>query len=449
MKKNIKGKLKFIIPIVILFTAFLIAQNVVNYKTQGGAKWVIGGDLELKTGGTFTLSGGTLVGDFMVTDGTGSFGAWGYDGEHVAITALTTNTNPGLGEYFMVNTLIPANNVMAGEYARLLVMTTNQTNDVTMVGTESQFRLRGVNIGKGVHAGLWAYAEQSGTSVLSDAGTFDAITATVESASTFTVGATEHITGITLDSSINAGASGTIDVGTNFSAIYIKSNGLDWYYGMKITGVDEDILGQNEETWTNSEDGFWKTGGGIKATGAITGQIARATLDEDALQIYGIPIYSLRAADLAGLTLAETAGDHYLVLGTNAITLSSEETTSTTKTDVSYAQFILPPEYVAAGDVKIRIKHWVGGAGTSGASTVDFSVYEQDGNGAVGGDLIDTEATATTEDTWTTTDFVVTATNLVAGDILIIKFTSVVIENAAGSLFGKYDGLAVLLDIKG
>ncbi len=152
---------------------------------------------------------------------TGAFGSWGYTGEHVALTATSDNTNAGLGEYFEIASEIAAGKVMAGEYSRLLCSVA-QPNQVTMVGTESQFRLRNVSIGNGVHAGLWAYAEQSGTSVLSGNGTFDAISATVESEVGFTVGATEQVTGITVDSSINSGAS--IDGSANFSGIYIKSN---------------------------------------------------------------------------------------------------------------------------------------------------------------------------------------------------------------------------------
>lgn len=256
--KRINGKLKFIIPIIVLFTAFLIAQNVVNYKTQGGARWVIGGSLDVASGGDLDIESG---------------GAIKIAGTAIAATAAELN---------------------------------------------------------------------------------------------------------------------------------ILDDGL-----------------------------------------------VRADFTEEALKIYGIPTYEIRAADLADMGISETAGDHYLVLAANVITLGSEVANNETETSISYFMFILPPEYVSAGDCKVRIKHWVGGAGTSNDSTVDFSVYEQTGNGAVGGDIVTTEATVTVEDAWTTTDFVVTATNLIAGDILIIKFTSAVIESATDNIQGKYDGFAVLLDIKG
>ena len=214
---------------------------------------------------TFSDSGITNVGDialdsitaddgasFLINDAA-AFGAWA---SHIALTDASSNTNAGLGQYFEISSEITAGKVMAAEYSRLKC-TTTQANQCTLVGTESQFRLYGddatVSLVSGVHAGLWAYAEQSGVSVLGGGGTFDAISATVESAAGFTVGATEHVTGITLDSSINGSAS--IDGSANFSGIYIKSNGKDWFTGLKITGVTTDIELQNGATISEAVNG--------------------------------------------------------------------------------------------------------------------------------------------------------------------------------------------------
>jgi len=147
-----------------------------------------------------------------------------------------------------------------------------------MVGSESQFRLRDVDIGNGVHAGIWAYAEQSGTSTLSGSGTFNAISATVESEDGFTVGATENISCIVADGSISTGASGTIDASAKYAGLYIKSNGLDFYYGVDINGVDDDIKLQNGEVITNSTDGYVAISGIVQTEGiSLTDNVTQYT----------------------------------------------------------------------------------------------------------------------------------------------------------------------------
>lgn len=237
----------------------------------------------------------------LALDSTTSIGRWGYTGEHIVVPETSSNTNAGLGGYFMVGYSATAGKVFAGTYSRMLAMTTNQTNQSTMVGTESQFRLRDVDIADGVHAGIWAYAEQSGTSTLSGGGTFDAISATVESEAGFTVGATEQVTGITIDASINAGAS--INASANYSAVYIKSNGKDWFNGIKITGCDNDIRGQNGETFHNATNGYWATDGGLVS---MSYNYAADTSSTDAYKVV-IPDITAYAAGLQITFLATTA----------------------------------------------------------------------------------------------------------------------------------------------
>jgi len=219
---------------------------------QGGAALRNTGDDTLHiTETAINLIGNVEISGITTLDSVVSIGGWGYTGEHIDIPEASSNTNAGLGLYSMVNYSVTAGKVFAGTYSRMLAMTTDQTNQASMYGTESQFRLYDVDIADGDHAGIWAYAEQSGTSVLSGNGTFSAISATVESGANFTVGATEHVTGITVDGSINGSAS--IDGSANYSAVYIKSNGKDWFNGIKITGADNAILFQNDATLDNSE----------------------------------------------------------------------------------------------------------------------------------------------------------------------------------------------------
>ena len=45
---------------VIAFVGLALAQNVSNYMEQGGAKWVVGGELDIVSGGTFAIDGTTV-----------------------------------------------------------------------------------------------------------------------------------------------------------------------------------------------------------------------------------------------------------------------------------------------------------------------------------------------------------------------------------------------------
>jgi hypothetical protein len=183
--------------------------------------------------------------------------------------------------------------------------------------------------------------------------------------------------------------------------------------------------------------------------------IARSKLAEDALQIYGIPISEIRSDAGASLTAAETAGTFDITVGTNTIVANGEVTDNETETSVAYFQIVLPPEYVAAGDVTVRMPSALikTGAPTNNGSTLDIAVYEQSDAGAVGSDLSTTTAAATYAalDTWYNKDFVITATDLVAGDVLNVKITATVIDSeaGAGTIVLNLAPPKVLLDVKG
>lgn len=188
----------------------------------------------------------------------------------------------------------------------------------------------------------------------------------------------------------------------------------------------------------------------IATTGVTIPTLKRADLTEDALAICkGIPINSIMAADGAPLGITESAGDHYLNLAANVITLRGEEAISETETSVSYFQFVLPENYVSAGDVTIRIPCKIDGAGTDNSSSVDLEVYEQ-ASGAVGADICATAAqNFAAKTTWYNKDFSVTAAGLIAGDILNVKLTTAVIESAGSALAFYADPPKILLDVKG
>lgn len=127
--------------------------------------------------------------------------------------------------------------------ARVTAATTNQ---VSIIGSEAQIRIAdGANLGDGVHAGLWAYFEQDGAVALASPGQNAGISVTVEGSAGLTVDSGASLSGIVIDSSVNAGAS----LNGTFDAIWIKVSGANtaWAYDLKM---------QNGETITNVNDGF-------------------------------------------------------------------------------------------------------------------------------------------------------------------------------------------------
>jgi hypothetical protein len=192
------------------------------------------------------------------------------------LSEASSNTNVLLGVYPMVNYLATAGKVFAGTHNRMLVITTNQTNNTSFYGAENQFRLKDVNIGQGVHAGVWAYAEQSGTSVLSGGGYFAGLHSAIESAAGFSAGATEYVLGVSINSSISINAGATINASANYSGLFIQSSGLDFFDGIYITGATNDIKLQNDATIENAVNGIMTltepvvaVDGDLKITGGL------------------------------------------------------------------------------------------------------------------------------------------------------------------------------------
>lgn len=262
------------------------------------------------TGPILTITGAA---DFASTLNLGVFG----DATQTVLSEASSNTNTLVGVFPMINFLASSGKVFSGTHNRLLVITTNQTNNTSMYGTENQFRLKGVNIGQGVHAGAWLYAEQSGTSVLSGGGYFAGFSATVESAAGFSAGATEIVAGGVIDGSINAGA--TINASANFSGLFIKSAGKDFFDGIYITGATNDIKLQNAATIENAVNGIMTltepvvavvgdltVTGGISSTATVTEYDIIVTIDST--KIVGTAAGDLAHADGAILVASPGTG---------------------------------------------------------------------------------------------------------------------------------------------
>lgn len=181
--------------------------------------------------------------------------------------------------------------------------------------------------------------------------------------------------------------------------------------------------------------------------------VARSLITADALAEHGIPLTSVRGATGLSLVATETAGGFNVSLSSDVLILQGEVTDNETEVSVCVAEYVLPDNYVAEGDITVRIRAAIikTAAGNDNGSTLDLSVFKQ-GDGAVGSDLCDTAAqTFAAVNTWYDNDFTVTATGLAAGDRLTLKITSSVVDDEAGggTLRMNIAKLSVLADVQG
>lgn len=186
--------------------------------------------------------------------------------------------------------------------------------------------------------------------------------------------------------------------------------------------------------------------------------INRSDLVQDSLALYAIPWTAWRIWDAFHTNLPGTAATDDLGLiggtfATNAPSLQTEDLKAAGATN-NYARCMmtLPPEYVAAETVQIRLIAGMKTTLSDTTATLDCIVHESDLDDTVSADLVTTAATSfnTLVPTMTTIDFTVTATALVAGDILDIRIQTAINDGASGTaVIGYIGGAWLMCDIKG
>lgn len=181
--------------------------------------------------------------------------------------------------------------------------------------------------------------------------------------------------------------------------------------------------------------------------------IARSKLAEDALQVYGIPLQTLKNDDGSTLAAAAAAGKFGISsggLGTGTLTLDGEAASGNSKTSTAMFEFALPPEYVAAGDVSLCVKVYESVGAATVATTFSCEVYESDAEGGVGSDLAGTPDVTDVTTAWQLSTTAITAAGLVAGDRLVV-FLRIVCNDtgAAVGTIAQIGAVYLKVDIKG
>jgi len=184
-----------------------------------------------------------------------------------------------------------------------------------------------------------------------------------------------------------------------------------------------------------------------------TASLARASLVEDALAPYALPLNDARVHDAPNSLLPTSASSDDLgmiggTFGTTAPTLQSVDFKNTTTTAYARLFFAVPQELLGgAQDLKLRINAGALTTVASSAMTVDVQCFRQ---AAPSTDICATAAQSINNLTAADKDFVLTATNVVPGDVLDIRITIAGTDSATGTaVIAKINSVAVLADIKG
>jgi len=180
----------------------------------------------------------------------------------------------------------------------------------------------------------------------------------------------------------------------------------------------------------------------------------RGNQEQIALQAYPVPLCSLRYADGDPVNATGAAGDPKLIMGgwgSGTGILQGEDAHGTTKTETVCLEFPVPECYDDGQDVKITVTARVNdsGAGTMSVKSIDCEAYEVAEAGTAGADLCATAAQTLTTSMAQYT-FVVTATGLVRGDMLMVLVRTVITESGGtGAQKAEIGGVSLLADIKG
>jgi hypothetical protein len=177
------------------------------------------------------------------------------------------------------------------------------------------------------------------------------------------------------------------------------------------------------------------------------GAIPRADLTEDALAVYDIGTDLVVTAAYATIGMAPEAG----YANSTGIYLKGPDSQNTTITTDNVVDFRLPPEYVAGGDIKFSCYTKYAGTGTVGATkTIDIVAKKVTvATGALGADICATTPITLTN-AYALAEFTITATGLVAGDVIQINLATALQETGNMNPIASYViNPHVQLDIKG
>ncbi len=184
--------------------------------------------------------------------------------------------------------------------------------------------------------------------------------------------------------------------------------------------------------------------------------IPRASLLQDDLATYTIPLTDFRVWDALHTNLPGTSATDDLALVGGTFTSASPTIQTSDLQDAGatsrYARVMIriPAEYVGAQTVTLRFHAGMKTNPADVSATLDVQAYASDEEEGVSADLCSTAATTINSTTMADKDFLITPTALSAGDLLDVRITVAVNDAATGAeVIGIIGAVQLLCDVKG
>lgn len=196
------------------------------------------------------------------------------------------------------------------------------------------------------------------------------------------------------------------------------------------------------------------SGASLSGAGALS-NVARASLQQDTIQPYTMPLNNMRKSASLGELLPTTASgtDMAIISGTFGSaypTLQGEDFGGGSTDEECAFWFTIPPEYDSGESVTLQVTAGMLTTVADGSCTLDAECYKADGSGGVGSDLVATAAKDINSLSLSTNNFTITPTGLAAGNSLLFKLVFAGSDTGdLGVMIPTITAIAVLMDIKG
>lgn len=189
---------------------------------------------------------------------------------------------------------------------------------------------------------------------------------------------------------------------------------------------------------------------------AGTAAIVRSKLAQDANKVYPLDLTRLRIWDQYHTNLSSTSGaDDLALIGGTFATSPPMIKTSDVKAlgaITRYARFMvqLPAEYDDAETVTFRFSAGMETTVADTSATIDLEAFESDRIGGISADLVTTAAITINSLTFADKDFTLTASSLIAGDILDLRVALLINDAATGTaVTGAIGAVELVCDVRG